>query len=412
MRGFECRTARTTRTPIVVTHPSTLFHNGLRQLFAKSRFRPVRIATSLTEELESYLGSVDGCVWLTGVERCVATTNALIRKVISANPRVKAIILAATQKPEDIAAALRAGACGFLCQDLPGETLLRSVELIAHGEMIVHPQLAWSKTPSADEFSALDAAAYVTTNGKPRLAQRFQAQSSLPRVDVEVANEDQTSDVPSLSRREMLILRMLMQGSSNKVIARNLVITEVHREGAHEGHPAKTASTESYAGGDMGAQQRQRSRLEPSGGRWLSLPLSAAAKRRPTSRRSLLALARLPLSIDLAPLACLYEAMFKVEVVVVGAGVIGLAIARALALCGRQVVLLEKEGSIGTGTSSRNSEVIHSGIYYEPESLKARLCVEGRRALYRYCEERGVPHCCCGKLVVAPVRERTLISSN
>jgi two-component system nitrate/nitrite response regulator NarL len=215
--------------PIVVTHPSTLFHNGLRQLFAKSRFRPVRIATALTEDLESYLGSVDGCVWLTGVEKGIATTNALVRKAVSANPRIKAVILAPTQKPEDIVAALRAGACGYLCQDLPGETLLRSVELIAHGEMIVHPQLAWSQTPSADEFSALDvtdSAAYVTTNGKPQLAQRFRPRSPLTRVDVEVANENQTGDVPSLSRREMLILRMLMQGASNKVIARNLVITE------------------------------------------------------------------------------------------------------------------------------------------------------------------------------------------
>ena len=93
--------------------------------------------------------------------------------------------------------------------------------------------------------------------------------------------------------------------------------------------------------------------------------------------------------------------MFKVEVVVVGAGVIGLAIARALALRGRQVVLLEKESSIGTGTSSRNSEVIHSGIYYEPESLKARLCVRGRRTLYRYCDDRGIAYRQCGKLVVA-----------
>jgi len=93
--------------------------------------------------------------------------------------------------------------------------------------------------------------------------------------------------------------------------------------------------------------------------------------------------------------------MFKVQAVVVGAGVIGLAIARALALRGVQVVLLEKEGSIGTGTSSRNSEVIHSGIYYEPESLKARLCVQGRRMLYRYCAERGIPHRQCGKLIVA-----------
>ena len=93
--------------------------------------------------------------------------------------------------------------------------------------------------------------------------------------------------------------------------------------------------------------------------------------------------------------------MFKVEAVVVGAGVIGLAIARALALRGVQVLLLEKEGRAGSGTSSRNSEVIHAGLYYEPESLKAALCVPGRRLLYRYCRDRGVPYRQCGKLVVA-----------
>ena len=128
--------------PIVVTHPSTLFHNGLRQLFAKSQFRPVRIATSLTEDLESYLGTVENCVWLTGVDKCFSTTNALVRKVVTANPRVKVVILAASQKHEEVFAALSAGACGFLCQDIAGETLLRSMELVAYGEMIVHPQFA------------------------------------------------------------------------------------------------------------------------------------------------------------------------------------------------------------------------------------------------------------------------------
>ena len=102
--------------------------------------------------------------------------------------------------------------------------------------------------------------------------------------------------------------------------------------------------------------------------------------------------------------------MFKVEAVVVGAGVIGLAIARALALRGVQVVVLEKERVAGSGTSSRNSEVIHSGIYYEPESLKARLCVRGRRALYRYCDERGIAYRQCGKLVVATSPEEDSLS--
>jgi len=91
----------------------------------------------------------------------------------------------------------------------------------------------------------------------------------------------------------------------------------------------------------------------------------------------------------------------QVDCVVVGAGVVGLAVARALALQGREVMVLEAAEAIGTGTSSRNSEVIHAGIYYPQGSLKARFCVEGRQRLYAYCEERGVAHQRCGKLIVA-----------
>ena len=91
----------------------------------------------------------------------------------------------------------------------------------------------------------------------------------------------------------------------------------------------------------------------------------------------------------------------KTDVVVIGAGVIGLAIAAALARSGREVMVLETEGHIGTQTSSRNSEVIHAGLYYPTDSLKHRLCVEGRRRLYPYLESRGIAHRRCGKLVVA-----------
>src|SRR5262245_27890708 len=93
--------------------------------------------------------------------------------------------------------------------------------------------------------------------------------------------------------------------------------------------------------------------------------------------------------------------MDQVDVVIVGAGVIGLAIARALGIAGREVLILEAADAFGTETSSRNSEVIHAGIYYPRGSLKARFCVAGRDRLYAYCEEHGVPHRRCGKLIVA-----------
>ena len=85
--------------------------------------------------------------------------------------------------------------------------------------------------------------------------------------------------------------------------------------------------------------------------------------------------------------------MDSVDVVVIGAGVVGLAVARELALAGREVIILEAENAIGTATSSRNSEVIHAGIYYPRGSAKALTCVEGKALLYQYCSERGIPTC-------------------
>ena len=98
--------------------------------------------------------------------------------------------------------------------------------------------------------------------------------------------------------------------------------------------------------------------------------------------------------------------MEKLDAVVVGAGVVGLAVARALAQSGREVVILEAEDAIGTHTSSRNSEVIHAGIYYPKGSLKARACVAGKERLYEYCVAHGVPHRRSGKLIVATSQEQ------
>ena len=93
--------------------------------------------------------------------------------------------------------------------------------------------------------------------------------------------------------------------------------------------------------------------------------------------------------------------MDSIDCVVIGAGVVGLAVARALAKRGREVVILEATDAIGTGVSSRNSEVIHAGIYYPAGSLKARFCVAGRELIYPFCARTGVEHRCCGKLIVA-----------
>src|SRR5918993_5991730 len=93
--------------------------------------------------------------------------------------------------------------------------------------------------------------------------------------------------------------------------------------------------------------------------------------------------------------------MEEIDTAVIGAGVVGLAAALAIARRGRRVCVLERERRAGLGTSTRNSQVIHAGIYYPTGSLKARHCVEGARMLYAFCEEHGVPHSRCGKLVVA-----------
>src|SRR5580698_4852392 len=92
--------------------------------------------------------------------------------------------------------------------------------------------------------------------------------------------------------------------------------------------------------------------------------------------------------------------VFSSDAVVIGAGVVGLAAARALALRGLSTVILEKNTHFGMETSSRNSEVIHAGIYYPKDSLKAQLCVEGRERLYAFCQSHDVAHKRLGKLIV------------
>ena len=95
------------------------------------------------------------------------------------------------------------------------------------------------------------------------------------------------------------------------------------------------------------------------------------------------------------------EPTYDFDITIVGAGAVGLAIGYALASTGRSVLVLEKQESIGQGVSSRNSEVIHAGLYYPTDSVRARYCVQGRRAMYAFLQSHGVPHRKCGKILVA-----------
>jgi L-2-hydroxyglutarate oxidase LhgO len=100
------------------------------------------------------------------------------------------------------------------------------------------------------------------------------------------------------------------------------------------------------------------------------------------------------------------SAASKVEAVVIGAGVVGLAVARALAIAGKEVLVIDKASRYGSETSSRNSEVVHAGLYYPQDSLKAKLCVQGRNMMYSYCDSRSISYNRCGKLIVATEKDQ------
>ena len=208
------------RIPLVVTHSSTLLHDGLRQTFRKSTtLRPVRVLSVLDEEAENYIRSLQSCVWLVGVEKYSSATSDFLRRVVTTSPGVKAVVLAAHQTPNDVFGALQAGAYGFLRQDIPGEWLIKSLELIAHDDMVVHPQLA------SKEWK--DDAASKARSGELQQLLHSDSQSSASRLGAATEPKNQAGCVTrSLTRREVLILRSLMEGASNKVIALKLVMTE------------------------------------------------------------------------------------------------------------------------------------------------------------------------------------------
>jgi two-component system, NarL family, nitrate/nitrite response regulator NarL len=213
-------------TPLIVTHPCALLHDGLLQIFSKSRFRPVRIAPTLDERMEAYLRSSNSSIWLIGVERWASTTKELLQRVVTTTPGVKPVILAAYQRPDDIMAALEGGAHGFLCQDRSPERLVKSLELIALGEIVV-PHFSWAQMtvgPIRAKGELADNSALQANGVESHL---FRHSDSRLSHGVPTDSEREASDVTrGLSRREKLILRMLVEGASNKDIALKLVITD------------------------------------------------------------------------------------------------------------------------------------------------------------------------------------------
>ena len=201
-------------TPLIVTHPCALVRDALLRILAKSRFRPVRILPTLDGGAENYLGSGGICIWLLGVRECASTTNELVRRVVAANPSVRPVILAESHTAQDIVLALEAGVFGFLSQNIPSKHLIKSLELVALGQTVIHPQ-----------FHPAAFAQMVVQSHPMRTPAAFLA---LPATKTPGTSNEGPADevVRGLSRRELIILRTLTEGASNKMIALKLVITE------------------------------------------------------------------------------------------------------------------------------------------------------------------------------------------
>ena len=203
-----------TSTPLVVTHPCALVRDALHGIFSKSQFRPLHILPTADAVAENYPGEAGLSVWLVGVRECSSTTNDLVRRVVGANPSVRPVILAASHTPKDVLLALEAGAFGFLNQNIPSKQLVKSLELVALGQTVIH------------HHAHLMAVAQPATQSHPMRAPA--PPLALPAIEASGKSDDGPPNdvVRNLSRRELAILRNLTEGASNKMIALKLVITE------------------------------------------------------------------------------------------------------------------------------------------------------------------------------------------
>jgi two-component system, NarL family, nitrate/nitrite response regulator NarL len=219
----------TTAIPAIVTHPSALFRDGLRKILASTPFRPIHLAAEFNQAAVSALVSAEVSLWLMGIEKCSESAFDLVRRGCKTTPGLKTVILAQRQATEDVWPAIEAGARGFLYQNISSERLIKSLELIALGGIIVPSdflyavghRLSTAIQPSLpgnqpQETLALDSKADQFVDGK-----KLANEKALPNDE-----SSSTALIHGLSRRETSILRLLMQGAPNKLIAHQLAITE------------------------------------------------------------------------------------------------------------------------------------------------------------------------------------------
>ena len=206
--------------PTIVTHPQTLFRDGLREILGHTPFQPVHLAAELDQAAITHLTSAETCLWLLGVEKCSESTFDLVRRVCATKPGVKVVILSQFQIADDVWPAIEAGARGFLYHSTSSERLVKALELIALGEMIVPTEF----------LCGAGSRLIITPSEHPKQtpALQFHAGGSANGANGhEIPSDEQPAAlIKGMSRRETSILRLLMQGTSNKLIARQLVITE------------------------------------------------------------------------------------------------------------------------------------------------------------------------------------------
>jgi two-component system nitrate/nitrite response regulator NarL len=211
--------------PVVITHPCTLFREGLRQILIGAQFRPVLTAATVEDALACDPCSTPSCVWLVALEKFDTSSFDSLRRLSMSSPHLTVVVLADCYTPDDVWAALEAGASGFLDHDICREGLIKALELIVLGETVVPAQFLHTVLKRL--------VGEGTNQAPPALAGATSsiscAVSPVPNdtVPAESARAvDYARLAPHLSNREIAILRLFMKGASNKVIARQLEIAE------------------------------------------------------------------------------------------------------------------------------------------------------------------------------------------